>query len=82
MTTSFNCQNYLQDARNIYRQKAEKRHKDALVECFCEGFSNLTQKDQEIMKQDLLKEIQASKKKLTSAKGKEKEQLAKDIELF
>ncbi len=82
MTTSFNCQNYLQDARNIYRQEAEKRHKDALVECFCEGFSNLTQKDQEIMKQDLLKEIQASKKKLTSAKGKEKEQLAKDIELF
>ena len=82
MTNSFNCQTYLQDARNIYRQEAEKRHKDALVECFCEGFSNLTQKDQEIMKQDLLKEIQASKKKLTSAKGKEKEQLAKDIELF
>ena len=82
MTTSFNCQNYLQDASNIYRQEAEKRYKDALVECFCEGFSNLTQKDQEIMKQDLLKEIQASKKKLTSAKGKEKEQLAKDIELF
>ena len=82
MTTSFNCQNYLQDARNIYRQEAEKRHKDALVECFSEDFSNLNQQDQEAMKQELIKELQASKKKLISAKGKEKEQLAKDIELF
>ena len=82
MTTSFNCQNYLQDARNMYRQETEKRHKDALIECFSENFSNLNQQDQEAMKQDLIKELQASKKKLTSAKGKEKEQLAKDIELF
>ena len=82
MTTSFNCQNYLQDACNMYRHEAEKRHKDALVECFSEDFSNLNQQDQEVMKQDLIKELQASKKKLTSAKGKEKEQLAKDIELF
>ena len=82
MTTSFNCQSYLQDACNMYRQETEKRHKDELVECFSENFSNLNQQDQEAMKQDLIKELQASKKKLTSAKGKEKEQLAKDIELF
>ncbi len=82
MTTSFNCQGYLQDACNMYRHDTEKRHKDALVECFSEDFSNLNQQDQEVMKQDLIKELQASKKKLTSAKGKEKEQLAKDIELF
>ena len=82
MTASFNCQSYLQDACNMYRHETEKRHKDALVECFSEDFSNLNQQDQEAMKQDLIKELQASKKKLISAKGKEKEQLAKDIELF
>ena len=82
MTTSFNCQSYLQDACNMYRHETEKRHKDALVECFSEDFSNLNQQDQEAMKQDLIRELQASKKKLISAKGKEKEQLAKDIELF
>ena len=82
MKTSFNHTSYLQEARNMYRQETEKRHKDALVKCFSEDFSNLNQKDQEAMKQDLLKELQASKKKLISAKGKEKEQLAKDIELF
>ena len=79
---SVNRENYLQNARNMYRQETEKRHKDPLVECFSENFSNLNQKDQEAMKQDLIKELQASKKKLISAKGKEKEQLAKDIELF
>ena len=82
MNAAFNSQSSLQDARNMYRQKTEKRHKDALVECFSEDFSNLNQQDQEAMKQDLIKELQASKKKLISAKGKEKEQLAKDIELF
>ncbi len=82
MKVSFNHTSYLQDARNMYRQETEKRHKDALIECFSENFSNLNQQDQEAMKQDLIKELQASKKKLTSAKGKEKEQLAKDIELF
>jgi len=82
MTASFNCQSYLQDACNMYRHETEKRHKDALVECFSEDFSNLNQQDQEAMKQDLIKELQTSKKKLISAKGKEKEQLAKDIELF
>ena len=82
MKAPFSHTSYLQDACNIYRQEAEKRHKDALVECFSEDFSNLNQQDQEAMKQELIKELQASKKKLISAKGKEKEQLAKDIELF
>ena len=82
MKVSFNHTSYLQDARNMYRQEIEKRHKDALIECFSENFSNLNQQDQEAMKQDLIKELQASKKKLTSAKGKEKEKLEKDVELF
>lgn len=82
MKTSFNHVSYLQDARNMYRNETEKRHKDALVECFSEDFSNLNQKDQEVMKADLIKELQACKKKLISAKGKNREQLEKDIELF
>lgn len=73
---------YVEMARNMYRNETEKRHKDALIQCFTEDFSNLNQRDQEAMKADLIKELQACKKKLVSAKGKKREQLEKDIELF
>ena len=73
---------YVQMARNLYRQEIEKRHKDALVECFSEDFSRLDQQEQELMKQDLMNELEECRKKLVSAKGKARAKLEKDIELF
>lgn len=44
MKVSFNHTSYLQDARNMYRQEIEKRHKDALIECFLKIFQILINK--------------------------------------
>lgn len=66
----------------MYRQETEKRHQDALIECFSEDFSRLDQQEQELMKQDLMNELEECRKKLASSKGKTRAKLEKDIELF
>lgn len=72
---------YVQMARNLYRQETEKR-KTELIQSFSEDFSRLDQQEQELMKQDLMNELEECRKKLVSAKGKTKAKLEKDIELF
>lgn len=81
VNASFNHEKYLQDARNLYRQETEKRQ-DALKECFTKDFSPLDQQEQELMKQDLMNELQECRKKLASSKEETRDKLEKDIELF
>lgn len=39
MVNTINTSHYLSEARNMYREEIEARHKNALIECFTEDFS-------------------------------------------
>lgn len=79
---SINTWSYLQDVLNRYRAQTEQKNKDALIENLSADFSHLTLEEQELMKDELLYEIQKCKSQLDSTKEKDKKFLEKDLQLF
>lgn len=66
----------------MYRTKLDQENKQALIDCFSEDFGNLNDDEQQLMRDELMQEMKRCKNQISSATGKKRAKLEKDLEFF